>query len=141
MDKARGMSLIEVLVVVGMLTFCIATGMIVTTKDLTVGSARTDRNYLEDALMLARSRSALSTGSYGVSIRNDSFMVFEEYLSDPDTRRSTTLLPHDSAVILNSDTPLFFKKGSPRNPASYSLDEKLIVEVSERGRIVPGQTP
>ncbi len=141
MGKTRGMSLIEVLMVVGMLTFCIATGMIATTKDLGAGSARTDRDHLEDALMLARSKSTLSVGSYGVSIGDDSFIVFEEHVPDSDTQHSTVELPQSGAVIHTEGTPLFFKKGLPGAKALYSLNERLIVEVSERGRIVPGQTP
>lgn len=135
------MSLIEVLVSVGILTFCIAIGALATTKDLSMGLTQSDRDTFEDALMLARTRSALSHTSHGVQVGDDSFTVFQDPVLYPDRRPFTMTLPHHKNVISSADTTFLFEKGLPGHSFSYFFNEDIVTEVSEKGRILSRQAP
>lgn len=135
MASLRGMSLIEVLVVIGMLSLVIAGGAVATANDLTISSNRDDRDRLLDALLRARTRSMLDTSVYGVHTTEYAFTVFRGESFDARDPQFDFALPRSRTHMDPEDSSIVFSRGFPANPVQYALDHRTIVEVSERGRI------
>jgi Tfp pilus assembly protein FimT len=135
------MSLIEVLVVIGMVGLITMGGAMIASEDLHKASIRDDRDRLEDALLLARSRSLIDTDPRSVRIAEHAFIVFDG--SDFSTHDSSLEfpLPRSAANAHTEDISLVFGRGTPQEPLQYLLENRFIINVSESGRILSERIP
>lgn len=148
----RGVTLLELLIGLGLISSLITMIGVSDLKDLTRTQVRTDREVLIDALLRARSRamSGKCTGpvcdpsgsAFGVRIDRSAFTLFEgntfeERVASRDERitRSSTDSMQDSREVVFSRL-----SGRVQSPTSIAI-EGHIVTIHSNGRIHVSQNP
>lgn len=133
MASARGVSLIETLLVMGMLALVLAGSGFMTLADLRHAQERDDREQLEGALMLARSRSQHDSRPYGVHADADAATVFAGSSYESRDRARDIAFPRMPGQSGRPEE-IVFRDGVPISGSSYTFDPSAVT-VSETGRI------
>jgi len=139
MRSDLGVTLIELLIVLGLTALLIAGAGMVSFEQFGATHSREDRNALIDALLLARAR-AQSDGNaaHGVYIENDRFIVFEGSSYALRTSKQDTAFPHSSSRF-TGDIEFLFVSGSGRaqHASSVRIGEhpEYLVDVTQSGSI------
>lgn len=131
MARARGMTLIEILVVLAMSSSIIALTAIAPVLSFSALGPNSDRDTLIDALLLARSRAQ----PHGVSVQGDTFVVFEG-LSYAD-RREEADYPFPFTSTTEGDTEFLFSFQEPieEKTIGWQTNPQYRIDVSKDGRI------
>lgn len=127
MASARGFSLIEVLVVLGVSALVIGIAAITPVASFSRLSIQSDRETLVTALLYARSSASPS----GVLVRNDEFVVF--YGPSYSERREDSDYPFQITGATEGDTEFLFSNQVVEERALIHSDYRI--SVSSDGRI------
>ena len=136
----KGFSLIEVLVVTGLLTFLAGVGIVVSMQSYRGYLFRSERDLLVAVLESARSRALKNIGEtpHGVHIEPDAFVLFAgaAYSSvAPENER----IPRNSSVTISEDEEIIFSQlsGDAASSSIVVSDGVHIkrISINDEGRI------
>lgn len=142
----RGVTLIEILVVLGMGTILISAGSFVSAGQLSAIGMRQDYETLTDTLLLARSQSQSgfseeSSDSVGVHVSTRAITIFQGSSYTERDRSADFTVPRTTEIENASQYDFVFHRGSGRAAEDVAIlfdaDPDLGINVSETGIIAP----
>lgn len=136
--RNSGFSLIEVIVVIGLIAILSAGGLAVNTQILSRRSNLDQRQILVRALQQARSLALFSGKSHGLYFNEDGYTIFEGNVFDQNSTKNY-FIPRSSSMVIQSPLQVVFRAVN----GSLSVNELkilLIMNDSEQLEIIVKQT-
>jgi prepilin-type N-terminal cleavage/methylation domain-containing protein len=136
--RNSGFSLIEVVVVIGLIAILSTTGLVINTQILSRRSSLDQRQILVRALQQARSLALFSGKSHGLYFNESEYTVFEGDFFNQNNPKNYSI-PRSSSIVIHSPLQVVFKAVT----GSLSVNEAkilLIMNDSEELEIIVRQT-
>ena len=125
-DKTEGFTLIEILVVMGVVGVFLALGAFVDIKSIGRQSLSAEEATLVSVLERARSRAMnnIFASRHGVHLEDDSYVIFREFPYDSDNDSNESIVRNENISFSGPDEVIFEQlSGNSENPGEIVLDD------------------